>query len=192
MPWGKAARHNAARTEILAASWDLARAKGLAGFSLRDVATALGIKAPSLYSYFDSKNSIYDAMFAEGNRELLLRLRKLPTSGGAGASLRAGARAFLTFCTEDPVRHQLLFERTLPGFTPSAASYAIAQEIGELVRVSFLRIGIASPAAIDLWTALLSGLAAQQLANEPGGDRWTGLADMAVEMFTGLTLKEEP
>ncbi len=35
----------------------------------------------------------------------------------------------------------------------------------------------------DLLTALLSGLASQQLANDPDGDRWRRLSREAAEMF---------
>jgi hypothetical protein len=36
-----------------------------------------------------------------------------------------------------------------------------------------------------LFTALLSGLADQQIANDPGGDRWLRLVDSAVDMYLG-------
>jgi hypothetical protein len=36
---------------------------------------------------------------------------------------------------------------------------------------------------LDLFTALGTGLADQQLSNDPGGDRWIRLIDEAVEMF---------
>ena len=39
------------------------------------------------------------------------------------------------------------------------------------------------PEAIDLLTALGTGLADQQLSNDPGGDRWIRLIDDAAEMF---------
>ena len=32
------------------------------------------MRQPSLYEYFDSKHALYDAMFADGNRQLLERL----------------------------------------------------------------------------------------------------------------------
>ncbi|HLY82361.1 MAG TPA: helix-turn-helix domain-containing protein, partial [Acidimicrobiales bacterium] len=63
----RAERHEATRAEILDAAWDLARTEGLAGLSLRDLARKVGMQAPSLYSYFDSKHAIYDAMFAQGS-----------------------------------------------------------------------------------------------------------------------------
>ena len=35
----------------------------------------------------------------------------------------------------------------------------------------------------DLWTGMISGLVWQQIANEPGGDRWTKHVDDLVDMF---------
>ncbi len=37
--------------------------------------------------------------------------------------------------------------------------------------------------AVDLWTAIVTGLTDQQISNDPGGDRWTRLVDRAVDMF---------
>ena len=70
----RAERRDSTRAEILEAAWELCRTQGLAGLSLRDVARKIGMRPPSLYWYFDSKQAIYDAMFAQGNRQLLERL----------------------------------------------------------------------------------------------------------------------
>jgi hypothetical protein len=43
--------------------------------------------------------------------------------------------------------------------------------------------GVGQDTDFDLWTALVAGLASQQLANNPGGDRYIRLIDNAVEMF---------
>jgi AcrR family transcriptional regulator len=184
--FGKGARHERARDAILAACWEVAREKGLAGFSLRDVATAVGIQPPSLYSYFPSKNAIYDAMFAAGNRELLARMEQVRPVGSVEEQLRAAGEAFVGFCVEDPTRHQLLFQRTVPGFEPSAEAYAVAERAYAVMRTAFASLGITDEAHLDIWTALLSGLAAQQLANQPAGDRWTVLVADAVSMFTAF------
>ncbi len=47
----------------------------------------------------------------------------------------------------------------------------------------FDAVGITDPAAIDLATAVFTGLTSQQLANDPGGDRWARLVDRAVAML---------
>ena len=61
----RAERREATRREILDAAWEIARREGLAAVTLREVAERIGMRSPSLYSHFDSKNAIYDAMFAE-------------------------------------------------------------------------------------------------------------------------------
>src|SRR6478609_5873035 len=64
-------RREATRQEILAAAWEVARRNGIAGLTLREVAVRVGMQPPSLYSHFDSKNAIYDAMFSQAWRQLI-------------------------------------------------------------------------------------------------------------------------
>ena len=99
--------------------------------------------------------------------------------GGA----KSVARAFVDFCTSDPVRYQLLFQRTIPGFTPSPKSYAVAVDVYEQMKGHLATIGVREEAAVDLWTAVLTGITDQQISNDPGGDRWTRLVDRAVDML---------
>ena len=182
-PDRRAERHARTRAEILDAAWSLSDERGLAGWSLRDVADVVGMRAPSLYVYVDSKNALYDAMFAQGSEQLLERIRSVPRTGAPRTSLRRGARAFIDFCVERPARHELLFLRTVPGFEPSPEAYAIArQALDETVEV-LAAAGIRGQRTVDLWTALFSGLATQQLSNDPGGDRWTRLTDEAVDLL---------
>jgi hypothetical protein len=99
-------------------------------------------------------------------------------------------RNFVRFCTEDPVRYQLLFQRTIPGFEPSAESYAHAVEGLGIVRQQLADLGLTDQKALDLLTAIGNGLADQQISNDPGGDRWTRLVDDAMEMlFDHMTKK---
>src|SRR5258706_9952999 len=119
-------RHEATRREILDAAWAAVRAEGLAALSLSALARAVGIEPQSLYTYFASKHAVYDAMFAEGNRELRDRFEATEWPAEPRAVLRMQARLFVSFSAEDPARHQLLFERTIPDFEPSPESYAVA------------------------------------------------------------------
>ena len=178
----RAERRSATRAEILQAARDLCATNGLASLSLRELAQQIGLKAPSLYSYFESKNAIYDALFAQGCQQLLDG-RPEPIPGDLLDGIRAIMGYFVEFCVADPVRYQLLFQRTIPGFEPSAESYAISQNAMRLTRDWFADHGLDRPEVIDLFTAIGSGLAAQQNSNEPGGDRWTTLVDDAALMF---------
>jgi AcrR family transcriptional regulator len=178
----RAERREATRQEILDAAWDIVRAEGLAGLNLRDIARRVGMQPPSLYVYFDSKFAIYDAMFAEGataaRDELAFEL-----TGDVRADLREGGRRFVQFCTADPARFQLLFTRTIPGFEPTPETFAISVEAYEQMRERMAQGGIKSQHDLDLWTGVMSGLASQQVANDPGGDRWISLVDDAVDMY---------
>jgi AcrR family transcriptional regulator len=176
----RAERREATKAEILAAAWELCAAEGLAGLSLRELASRVGMQAPSLYSYFASKHDIYDAMFAQGYRDFFEQ-RPFPEDRSLVEGLRFMAHSFATFCTSNPVRYQLLFQRTIPGFEPSEESYAIA--VAGLARTAawFEEHGIAH--ALDMYTGILTGLVDQQLSNEPGGDRWLRLIDDAMDMF---------
>ena len=176
-------QREATRTEILDAALELSRTQGLAGISMRDLAARVGMRQPSLYTYFASKSAIYDALFARSWRELGERLVEPDRGLDARAALRAGARAFVDFCVEEPPRFQLMCQRPVPGFEPSAEAYAPALEVHAAMQAELARRGITDPAAADIWTALITGLVNQQLANDPGGDRWTRLIDEVVEMF---------
>jgi AcrR family transcriptional regulator len=180
----RAERRQATKAEILDAAWEIVRAEGLAALSLRDVARSVGMQAPSLYQYFDSKHAIYDAMFAQGYGELrAARLQEPPpASTPVDVWLKDRARRFLEFCVADPARYQLLFQRTIPGFEPSPESYALAIEALEEARRGLAAMGLTKAKHLDLWTAITTGLADQQLSNDPGGDRWLRLIDDAVEM----------
>ena len=178
-------RRQAKLSAILAEAWALAHRDGLAVISLRDLADRVDLRQPSLYAYFDSKLGLYDLMFADGNRQLLEMVRSLALSElhDPRQALVEFTEALVRFSTQDVVRHQLLFQRTIPGFEPSAASYALALEFYEIARQRLTAAGVSDPSDLDVFSALVNGLAHQQVANDPGGDRWVRLAQRAVDMF---------
>lgn len=181
-------RHEATRREILDAAWGLAREHGLTGWSLRALADAVGMRAPSLYVYFESKDAIYNAMFADGYEQMRAVDEALDLPDDPEDALRVAARAFVEFYVADPARSQLLFQRVVPGFEPSEESYALARHALDSLAELLTAAGIHRPEARDLLTALLSGLASQQASNDPGGDRWLRLVDEAIDMFLASEL----
>jgi AcrR family transcriptional regulator len=179
----RAIRHQATKARIIEAAWDLARDEGLAGISLRELAKRVDLRQPSLYSYFDSKLALYDAMFAEGYEQLLAATEALELSGDARSQVREMTHVFTRLAVEDVVRAQLLFLRTLPGFVPSVESYALAGQFLDETRRRLVAAGFTRAEDLDLYTALTGGLINQQMANDPGGTRWIDLVDEAMDMF---------
>ncbi|HEY2638827.1 MAG TPA: TetR/AcrR family transcriptional regulator, partial [Streptosporangiaceae bacterium] len=159
--------------------------RGLAQLTLRDVARLVGMRAPSLYSHFESKNAIYDAMFAEAWNECLAVMTTAADRSPAAprAAMRHIARAFFDFSASDLPRHQLMNQRTIFGFEPSAESYAPAVATLEVLRAALAAQDVTRQADIDLYVAVVGGLIDAQLANDPGGDRWSRLLDRAIDML---------
>ena len=185
------ARHEATKREILDAAWQMMRSDGVNALSMRALAQAVEMEPQSLYTYFASKHAVYDHLFAEGNQELLARFERIEIGDDPIDALRGVARLFVTFAAEDQARYELLFLRTIPDFEPSRESYAIAVEVFAKGRSVLTDVGLNEEATFDLWTALVAGLASQQLANDPGGDRYIRLIDRAVTMFSRYALTEQ-
>ena len=180
-------RATATRAAIVDAAWRLSRRHGLTGWSLRQLAGEVGCKAPTLYAYVDGKQAIYDAMFRAGYEAFAALTDEFEQLLEDTPSVREGFRLavhrYVAFCTEDPVRYQLMFQRVVPDFEPGPEAYAASLRQFERMAAQLAAIGIDDPAAIDLWTALATGLTDQQLSNDPGGDRWIRLVDRACDMY---------
>jgi AcrR family transcriptional regulator len=180
-----AERREATRREIVDAAWELAREHGLAEITLRQVAARVGMQAPSLYGHVASKHAIYDAMFGQAWTEFLDGARALDPQlpDDLAGVVRTYARYFFDFATRDPVRHQLMNQRTIPGFEPTPEAYAPAVAVLDEFAERMATYGITAQEDIDLCVALVGGLADSQLANDPGGDRWGRLLERAIDMY---------
>lgn len=180
--WREARREHA-RAAVLEAAWELVRQDGLAALSLRELARRAGITTPTVYAYFESKNAILDAMFAQAAQAFVDLKGSLPSTDDPHEDLLTEARAFVAFCVSDVPRYQLLFQHSVPGFTPSPESYELAIGALEVTRDLLARNGVHDPRHLDIWTAITVGLVGQQVSNDPGGDRWSRLVEDVTRMF---------
>ena len=146
------------------------------------------MQSPSLYSHFESKNAIFDAMFGQAWSDYLAlvetldgRLPKAPRK-----RLLMMVQTFVDFCVADLARFQLMNLRVIADFEPSPESYAPSIRVMELLRTRMDDLGIGKDADADLFTAIVGGLIDAQFANEPGGRRYIGQLDRAVDMFADL------
>ncbi len=195
----RAERREATRREILDAAWEIARRDGLSAVTLREVAGRIGMRSPSLYSHFDSKNAIYDAMFAQSWGELCAVFDAIePLPAAHRGALLVVAEAFFDFAAADLARYQLMNQRTIPDFRPSEEAYAQSLAVYERMRAALRGCGVRAQADLDLWTGVTGGFVDQQLANEPGGTRWRSQLPRLVDMYCdevgvpGLSLRRTP
>jgi hypothetical protein len=73
------------------------------------------------------------------------------------------------YAVAHPARYHLMFQRTIPGFQPSEESHRVALGVLEELMVRLDAAGVTDPADVALVRGLVSGLAAEQTANDPGG-----------------------
>ena len=178
-----AERRQAKKAAIVAAAWELARQQGVAALSLHALARAVDMRQPSLYEYFGSKHALYDAMFADGNRQLVERLDGVRLPRDPRAALKKLLGVFVAFVLEDAPRCELLFERHIPGFAPSPESYALAEEALGLIVKCINDAGVGNQGDIDCIVAVTAGLIEAQFANEPGGNRWIRHLNRLVDLL---------
>jgi AcrR family transcriptional regulator len=176
-------RHLDTRREVLDRAWEIARGDGLGALSLSELARRMQMRTPSLYTYFESKNAVYDAMFTDAASQSVELLQSLRPPVDPLEGFTVLLTAFFDFCVADPARFQLLYQRTIPGFEPSATAYAPAVTFVELTSQYLAQCGITDQRHFDIISATITGFANQQIANDPSGTRWRALLDDAC---TGL------
>jgi len=175
-------RHHEKKAKLVATAWKIARHDGFAGLTLHALARAAGLRQPSLYVYFDSKHDLIDALFADGNRELLARVDALDLSSEPERAVRQMMHALVDFCMEDETRAALLFQRPIPGYEPSVEAFAFAREFLARAVEALGRAGLTDPEDVDVFVAVVAGVVNTQLSNDPGSDRWTRHLDRMIDM----------
>ena len=183
--------------EVLDVAVAVMTEQGVAGLTLGEVARRMGIRPPSLYGYFDGKHSLYDALFERGWRELQTTLQ--PASAEAPSdpltAVHAGTAVLVRWAVQHPAYSALMFWRPVPGFVPSEKAYAPAVELDAVGRSQVVALRDTGLLAADVdvdrayraWTALVSGVISQQLANAPDepfdGGRFTSVLPDLIAMW---------
>lgn len=120
------------RTEILAAAQHIIRTQGLDALSLRALAKAVGVTAPALYEYFDSKDAILRALFLQGSELMLTLMDQTITESPAGLhQLLAILNGYRAFARDEPDYFRLLFGTVDPNLSLSDDEYAGMHSIFE-------------------------------------------------------------
>ena len=180
---------------ILDTARAIMREEGVAALSMQELARRMDMRAPSLYNYFSGKMEIYDTLFrlgftlfAEHRREVLKESKNMHDE------IRLSIEAYMSFALEHPELYQLCFERHVPGFIPSKASLEIsfgllhqAYERVDVLREEALETDLTSQQLADTVMAIMHGLTAQHLANEPdlpiGQGRFGSLIPVVVSIL---------
>lgn len=195
--------HDAMVQTILETARAIMREEGVAALSMQELARRLDLRAPSLYYYFAGKMAIYDALFRLGFTLYAARMRQAATAvPGWQVELRLAFETYMAFACENPELYQLCFERPVPGFVPSEESLRVSQGLLQesYDRVAQWRAAIATDLMpeqmVDLLIAMMHGLTALHLANEPhlppGEGRFGALIPAALSVLTQAWSQPDP
>jgi AcrR family transcriptional regulator len=167
-------KRDAMIARILDTAREIMRAEGVAALSMQELARRLDMRAPSLYHYFSSKLDIYDALFRFGF-SLFGKYITEPVNDPQiwQEELSRTIEIYMQFALENPDLYQLCFERPVPGFIPSDESMRISSD---LLQQGYERVAALLPMmeteltpkqVVDLMIAIMHGITALHLANEP-------------------------
>ena len=184
------------KNAILEAARQVMREEGVAALNLQEVARRVGVRAPSLYEYFPGKMALYDALFRMGVRLYIERMYHFPESTDSfWERAQAGLENYMAFAQEYPELYQLVQERPVPGFVPSEESMQESRGLLTMtdaivekgIERGSIALSISVPQARDLFLAMMHGLTALHMANEPelpvGSGRFGSLIPAALALF---------
>jgi AcrR family transcriptional regulator len=183
-------RRELVEREILDAAWSLMAREGAAAVSVREVARSVGLRQQSLTHYYPTKQALLDALFADGFADLRTTLEQLPPTHDGIDNVVALAVAVVDYCVANPARYHLMLQRTLPSFSPSEDSHRVALGCLNMLMERLSAAGINDPADVALVRGLISGLAAEQIANDPQGRIFADQADRGIRTLVTASMPQ--
>lgn len=151
-----------AKTKIMQAASKLFLEGGYKALSVRAIAKEAGVSTIGIYSHFDGKQGILDALYIEGFEQVEATTRLPEGVTDRDAAIETVARQYLRSVRAHEAHYRLIFGEQSPDFTPSEeARKAGAKAFASLLERSaeFLPDHSADDvrkAALEIW-ALIHG-----------------------------------
>lgn len=187
-------KHDLMVQTILDTARTIMREQGVAALSMQELARRMDMRAPSLYNYFSSKTEIYDVLFRLGFTLYGAHMEKiLPGVHCWQDYVYLSFESHLAFAIQNPELYQLCFERPVPGFVPSEESLQISFGILKQAYQNAANLrndihtDLPTQQMVDLLIAMMHGITAQHMANEPqlplGQGRFGALIPAALSLL---------
>lgn len=110
------------RERLLAGALQVLQEDGPGELTVRRIAKSAGTTTMCLYTRFGSRDGLLDALYGRGFVQLEQTMARAEVSGAPEEAFVALLLSYREFAVENPALYGLLFERVLPGFSPSAAA----------------------------------------------------------------------
>jgi AcrR family transcriptional regulator len=166
--------HGDLKNALIEAGADILSQEGVAGLSLRKVASRAGVSHAAPYAHFADKQALIAAISTEGYRRLYDAIRAAADrhQGDPARQLVEGAWAYVKFALDDPGHFKVTMsgivekEQDYPAFVEmSQKSFALVRDIVRACQArGVLRPGPTDLAAVGIWS-LMHGLISLLLEN---------------------------
>jgi AcrR family transcriptional regulator len=162
--------------EIRAIAFRQVRQEGVGSISLRGIAREIGMTPGALYSYYDTRDALVDAMIADVYTALAERMERAresrPATDPAGRVL-AVAKVYRDWAIADPEEFRLVYGDAVPGYRSSDSRPAAEAEhracavFRDLVAESWPSASSRQPPIGWRWADLTSDFAREARAVHP-------------------------
>jgi AcrR family transcriptional regulator len=124
---GDRAGQDELRAKLLDVANQLLLTIGPESLSMRRIATEAGCSTTVIYTMFGSKEGLAEALYLEGFERFRRRLEAVPAHPDSLERLTALGTAYREAALAEPGYYSLMFERAIPGFTPSERARTLAR-----------------------------------------------------------------
>ncbi len=159
------------KQKILAAASSLFLKGGSGALSVRAIAKHAGLSTIGIYSHFDGKQGVLDALYIEGFEMVAEAMNVLDGTGSPRQAVLEASRNYLHLAESRQAHYRLIFGEGERHYTPSE----VAAEVGAMAfaRLTTVVAGLLPPdtskqakqdAAIQFWSLLHGGVSLRQHA----------------------------
>lgn len=175
------------RRAILDAATRLLVGDGLQALSMRRVAAEVGCSTTVLYTMFDGKSGLLDALWAEGFDRLWQAEEQVGETEDPLARLAALGSAYRQHALENPDYYRVMFGGAIPGFQPSPSALdqsrrtfqVLVEGVQAGIDAGVFRPGDAETIALVLW-ATVHGVVSLELAGSLREEERQGVFEQAM------------
>lgn len=190
------------RADILKAGRALIRTGGFGALSMRALADAVGVRAPTLYDYFENKDDVLNALFLQGIDEARSYFYRMSASAPPGAARVIGiGLGYCDFAKDHPELFQLLFTRIDANYVPGESQMDAGQslffefrnEVAQAIEVGDLQEANIDQLTLILWAGVHGIVSLESCGfqdkclSEPPPDM---AASMVASLMTGVLRRD--
>ena len=188
-------RHEVVLTAIRSAAAATLEEEGVTALNMHTVAQRVNMRVQSLYNYFPSKASLYDAVLKDGAALLLEQDRQVwMSTPPTWQRIEIWLQTRVKFAREHHALYRLITESSVPDFKPSDDAVRATRLIGETAVAAVQELidaGIAAPPlssrrAINVLLAASHGVVGETLGKEhlfDDANRFTNLITDFTDTF---------